>query len=104
MPSSELSAMFCYVYVLHSLSNDSLYIGFTYDLKKRLTEHNRGLSEATQAYVPWELLYYEAHRSEEDARRREGYLKTTQGKQALNRMLRVQLLKMRGSSLQKGYY
>jgi putative endonuclease len=104
MPSSELSAMFCYVYVLRSLLNDSLYIGFSHNLKKRITEHNKGLSPATQAYKPWELLYYEAHLNEEDARRRENYLKTTQGKQAIHRMLRVQLLKMRGSSPQKGYY
>jgi len=44
MPGSENSTaiMFYYVYVMESLRNGSLYIGFTNNLKKRLGEHNRG--------------------------------------------------------------
>lgn len=90
MPSSELSVMFCYVYVLKSDKNNSFYVGFTHNLNKRMTEHNAGLSFSTKPYLPWSLVYYEAHRNEVDARRREGYLKTTQGKMALHRMLREQ--------------
>ncbi len=91
MPSSELSVVFCYVYVLRSISSDHQYIGFTNDLRRRIAKHNRGLNPATKPYAPWELMYYEAHRSEADARRRERYLKTTAGRQALQRMLREQL-------------
>ncbi|CAN5399399.1 hypothetical protein BH10PAT3_BH10PAT3_5420 [soil metagenome] len=104
MPSSELSGMFCYVYLLRSLSNGSFYTGFTHDLKNRLTEHNKGLNRSTKVYLPWELIYYEAHKNEQDARRREKYLKTTQGRQALNRMLRKQLSEKSDLSPQKGYY
>ncbi|MDZ7744358.1 MAG: GIY-YIG nuclease family protein [Candidatus Saccharibacteria bacterium] len=103
MPSSELSVVFCYVYVLRSLSNASYYVGFTHNLRGCITEHNAGLSPSTKPYRPWEILYYEAHRSEEDARRREKYLKTSSGKQALRRMIRKQLLSSGNSSQQKGY-
>ena len=91
MPSSELSVVFCYVYVLRSLKNGSLYTGFTKDLKARIAKHNNGLNFATKSYAPWELLYYEVHKNEVDARRRERYLKTTAGRQAIRKMLREQL-------------
>ena len=95
--------MFCYVYVLYSEVNDSLYVGFTHNLKKRIAEHNKGLNFSTKPYVPWTLIYYEAHTEENDARRRENYLKTSAGKQALNKMLREKMMKMKNLSLQKVY-
>lgn len=91
MPSSELSGMFCYVYLLRSIPTRSLYVGFTHDLRRRITEHNKAGSKSTKSYVPWELLYYEAHRNEQGARRREKYLKTTTGGSALKRMISEQL-------------
>lgn len=104
MPSSELSGVFCYVYVLYSDVSKSFYVGYTQDLKKRFAEHNKGLNFSTKPYIPWELIYYEAHKSEADARRREKYLKTTAGDRALHRMLREKLTDMRNLSLQKVYY
>ena len=68
-----------YTYVLQSDKNKELYIGFTADLKKRLNEHNLGLNFSTKRYVPWKVIYYEACLMETDAKRRESYLKTTQG-------------------------
>ncbi len=103
MASSELSAMFCYVYVLRSLSHDEKYIGFTHDLRKRITEHNKGLNKSTKPYLPWDIIYYEAHSSELDGRRREKYLKSTNGRQALNKMLREQLKLSDRKSQQKVY-
>jgi putative endonuclease len=94
MPSSELSVVFCYVYLLRSEVSDNLYIGFTHNLRKRLTEHNKSLNRSTKAYAPWQLLYYEAHRNETDARRRENYLKTTAGGRAIKLMIREQFQSM----------
>ncbi len=90
MPGSEnsIAIMFYYVYVLQSIKNQSLYIGYTADLKKRLSEHNRGLNFSTKPYRPWELIYYEAYRDRKDAERREEYLKTSQGARLLKRMLK----------------
>ena len=90
MPGSENSTriMFWYVYVLQSLKNDSLYVGYTQDLRKRLTEHNRGLNFSTKPYLPWQVIHYEAYRNGKDAKHREGYLKTSQGARLLKRMLK----------------
>lgn len=77
-----------YVYVLQSLKDNKLYIGFTSDLKRRFKEHNNGESKSTKSRKPFELLYYEAHKSERDARRRERYLKTDKGKSDLKQMIR----------------
>ena len=104
MPSSELSVVFCYVYVLYSDASKSFYVGFTYDLKKRFAEHNNGLNFSTKFNKPWQLIYYEAHTDETDVRRREKYLKTTAGDQALHKMLREKLAKMKNLSRQKVYY
>ena len=77
-----------YNYVLQSLRNDSLYIGYTEDLCKRVKEHNQGLSRFTKVYKPWKLIYYEACLNKEDAMRREKYLKKTQGQRLLKRRLK----------------
>jgi putative endonuclease len=76
-----------YVYVLRS--KNRYYIGYTNNLKRRFREHNAGQNVATKAYMPWELIFYEAYIEQEDALRREKYFKTTAGRQTLSRMLRV---------------
>ncbi len=77
-----------YIYILQSQVTNKLYIGKTSDLKRRIKEHNSGQSEYTKKYLPWEIIYYEAHTSKEDMSRREKYLKTTQGHVAIKRMLK----------------
>lgn len=79
--------MFYYVYLLQG-KNNNLYIGYTDNLKKRLEEHNRGLNFSTKPYRPWQLVFYEAYLNEKDAKRREKYLKTSQGSRLLKRMLK----------------
>lgn len=80
--------MFYYVYILQSLKNESLYIGYTRDLRKRLKQHNSGADAYTKKYMPWQLIHYEAYLNEKDAKRREKYLKTSQGSRLLKRMLK----------------
>lgn len=77
-----------YNYVLQSKKDKNLYTGDTIDLNRRLKEHNQGLVFSTKPYRPWKLIYYEACLREEDAKRREGYLKTTQGQRLLKRRLK----------------
>lgn len=91
--------VFCYiygmyfVYVLKSHKDNLLYIGFTsYHPDKRLKEHNKGDTKSTNPRRPFILLYYEAHLSEEDARRRERYFKTDKGKSSLKQMIRSGLM------------
>jgi putative endonuclease len=77
-----------YVYILRSEAIPRLYIGKTANLKKRVLEHNAGQNTSTKPYRPWELIFYEGYLKQSDANRREKYLKTTQGHQALKRMLK----------------
>lgn len=65
-----------------------MYIGYTNDLRKRLKEHNRGLVFSTKPYKPLKLIYYEACLNKDDAKRRENYLKKTQGQRLLKRRLK----------------
>lgn len=76
-----------YIYILQNKDGD-LYKGYTSDLKKRLKEHNQGLNLSTKKGLPWKVIYYEACLVESDARRRERYLKTTQGARLLKRRLK----------------
>lgn len=64
-----------YTYVLKSLFDGSLYIGYTEDLRKRLKEHNRGKTKSIKHKIPFELIYYEAYKNKTDARKRELELK-----------------------------
>ena len=75
-----------YVYIL-KLGNGQLYTGFTKDLRRRILEHKRGKVLSTVKRRPIELIHYEAYLLESDGRRREEFLKGTEGK----RYLRLQI-------------
>jgi putative endonuclease len=75
-----------YVYILENESNER-YIGYTSDLRKRLEEHNTGQNQSTKHHT-WRCIYYEACLNQLDAKRREKYLKTTQGGRMLKRRLK----------------
>jgi len=64
-----------YLYVLKSHKDNQCYIGSTNDLKKRFSQHCLGLVPSTKYRRPLELIYYEAYKSEYDARHREHNLK-----------------------------
>jgi len=65
-----------YVYFLKSLSNNKVYVGYTNDLRRRIDEHNnRRGGKYTKNKGPFALVYYEAYKSEKDAKRREIGLK-----------------------------
>ncbi len=63
-----------YVYILN-LSNSKIYIGFTKDIRKRISEHAEGKVFTTKKYLPAKLIYYECYLSFKDAKRRETMLK-----------------------------
>ncbi len=82
-----------YVYVLQSDSDDGLYIGFSSDLRRRLSEHKEGKAFATSYRGPWQLIYYEAYLEKEDALGRERYLKSGGGRRFLTAQLPHHLAK-----------
>lgn len=76
-----------YVYVLRSLSDNGLYIGYSTDLKRRLRQHRSGAAFATSYRAPWKLIYYEAYRERLDAEGRERFLKSGSGRKLLRKQL-----------------
>ena len=90
MPSRRISKWH-YVYVLLSQKDGEMYIGYTIDLKRRFQEHNAKKSFSTKGRTPFMLIYAETSLNEQDAKRREGYLKTTQGRRFLKLRLREYL-------------
>lgn len=83
--------MFHYVYVLQSTFDASFYTGYSSDVRARLVEHNAGKNVSTRHHRPWNIIFYEAFLNEHDARRREKYLKTSQGSRLVKRMLKEYL-------------
>ena len=64
-----------YTYIL-KCKDDSLYTGWTNDLKKRITSHNAGQgAKYTKARRPVELVYYEEFQTREEAMKREYAIK-----------------------------
>lgn len=64
-----------YVYLLRSLKDGDIYVGYSNDLRRRLLEHNTGKSRSTRHRAPFELVYYEAYKAQSDAKWREWQLK-----------------------------
>lgn len=79
--------MFYYTYILKSEKDGKLYTGSTKDLRKRLEQHNKGLSTYTKGRGPFNMIYYEACLLEDKARSREKYLKSGMGKRYLKNRL-----------------
>ena len=77
-----------YTYVLRSLKDNHLYIGYTSDIQRRLSEHNSGLTKSTKSRIPFELLFYEEFESRGDAMLWEKFLKTGIGKDYINSKLK----------------
>ena len=69
-----------FVYVLQSDIDKYFYTGYTNDLNKRLEQHNLGLVASTKRRRPFKLIYWEGCLSQQDATKREKYLKSGNGK------------------------
>jgi len=76
-----------YTYVLKSLKDCKLYVGWTDDLKGRFAKHSDGKVFATKWRRPLKLIYYEACLSKEAAIAREKYFKTGFGRRFLKSRL-----------------
>ncbi len=82
---------FFYIYILFSLKDNKLYIGYTEDLKIRLGEHFEGKSTATKNRRPLLLIHYEAFTNKRDAKAREVFLKSGFGRSQLKKAIQHKL-------------
>jgi len=82
-----------YVYVLRSISDHGLYIGYSSDLRRRIAQHKGKAALATSYRGPWKLIYYEAYLEQADALGREKCLKSGSGRRFLQAQLKYYLKK-----------
>lgn len=61
------------------------------DLRRRFLEHQQGKVFSTKHRRPIKIIYYETCMEQEDAEKREKYLKTAWGKRYLKNRLRKYL-------------
>jgi len=79
--------MYYYVYVLLSEKDNQFYTGFTSDLRNRIELHKQGKVKSTMQRLPVKLIYFEGCLNQQDATRREKYLKSGSGKKYLKNRL-----------------
>lgn len=78
------------VYVLHSVSFDKIYIGFTSNLEQRLLSHNElGKKGWTIKFRPWQLIHTEVFQLKSDAMKREKELKTATGRNFIRSLIKA---------------
>lgn len=76
------------VYVLRSERNRKRYVGSTgKNPEMRLKEHNAGSNRFTKYNRPFRLIYSESFATLQEARSREQYLKSGQGRKFLDNIL-----------------
>lgn len=63
-----------FLYIVECV-NKSFYTGITWDIKKRISEHNNGESIATKGKLPVRLVYWEEHENRFLAAKREKEIK-----------------------------
>jgi len=78
-----------FVYVIGNYKNSKLttYVGFTNNLKKRLSLHNKGRGAKFTRGRTWKMIYSEKYLTKREAISREYYIKK-------NRKLRNQIRKL----------
>ena len=69
------------VYILYSSSIDKYYVGFTNDIERRLSEHNRKKGKYTDGGIPWCLVHREEYESKSEAMNREKTIKSKKSRQ-----------------------
>ena len=77
-PLTHNKKMFCF-HVLRSKKDGDLYFGYSANLKQRLNEHNLGKIASTKNRKPFDLVYYEAYKNEDEARNRKLQIKKRAG-------------------------
>jgi putative endonuclease len=77
-----------YLYVLLSDKDNLFYTGYTKNLTNRLIEHQSAKVKSTAYRLPLQLIYWEGCLNQQDATRREKYLKSGNGKIYLRNRLR----------------
>jgi len=85
---TNLEGKYYYVYVLLNEKDGRKYTGYTQNLSLRFEQHQRGEVSSTKHRRPLHIIYFEACLNQQDALKREKYLKTHYGKMFLGKRLK----------------
>lgn len=77
-----------YVYILLSLKDSGLYIGYSTNLKQRLGKHAKANVTSTKLRKPFKLIHYEYFINQSDAKARERFLKSGYGRKQMKQFLK----------------
>ena len=86
--------MICYVYVLRSDKDGNKYIGITDNIKRRVTQHKKGIVTSTRNRRPLRLVYIEKYLDRISARKRERYFKTAAGRRFLKELKTAEMVEL----------
>lgn len=75
-----------FVYAISSLGRNYIYVGLTDNVERRFAQHNNGYNRTTKPYAPFQVLLIESYPTRIQAREREKFLKTGQGKAWLKKI------------------
>ena len=81
-----------HIYVLHSLKDSRTYVGYTENIKRRLTEHNSGKVKSTKFRFPLKLLFTEEFNTSIEAKARELWWKSSTGRLRLKDYFKNKLI------------
>ena len=76
-----------FIYVIKSLTHNTRYVGVAVSTEKRLSEHNHGKCRYTKGRMPWKIIHTEKYLTLGEARKREIFLKSGQGRKYLDSIL-----------------
>ena len=76
------------VYILHSLTKDKFYIGYTANLTERIVRHNQKSKGFTGATNDWVLVYHEDFISQSEAIQRERQIKNWKSKIKIKELIK----------------
>ena len=76
-----------YVYVLYSSSHNRFYKGIAKNVDRRLKEHNAGKTKSTKGFRPWKICFIEEYDNVLEARKREKFLKSGDGRKYIRAKL-----------------
>lgn len=79
-----------YVYILKSLKDNKHYTGSTKQVANRFLQHYAGHVKSTKNRRPLKIIYTEIFSTKQDARKREHFLKSGQGREELKKILNNQ--------------
>ncbi|MDK2772051.1 MAG: GIY-YIG nuclease family protein [Flavobacterium sp.] len=76
-----------FVYILHSLTKDKFYIGYTANLPERIIRHNQKSKGFTGSTNDWKLVYKEEFISQSEAILREKQIKNWKSKSKIQELV-----------------